>query len=535
MGRSLVAIRALALTCVFGIGGVRDAVAQHASTSWSPLRPIADEPRSLLRAPFAPGLLTGPAPLAGAFMLSGAPGSLVHDLAAGRAIDSSRFGSLLLGIARSSGDFRRPMDFADHNVVQVSGYGWSAAGSRSIVIGRFVLDRDDNDVSSYTARVTPYSSSPIVMTDSVQPPMQTTRVRLEGALGVSVAGFGVGVAGALDSREHNSVDFPLRRSGRAAAPAVALGVERALPWFDLRVGGFYRWSEPNESNRLNPAPLSTLMYSVRGYDEPFGVPVTALTPIFVRNASRASAVGGSLDATVVATRIIVTREHGNRRDEQTTAPFSRIRPIERWRADGKVTTAQVQRRVRGISARVVALTSELDGDGERSDLDGIAFRGRDTRRVIEADVRTRIGERWQAALGGGLAEIRHQRTDFAADLRADIGTRRPFVTAELAREFNRVAIAVGASVSLQAALESQVPDPEEQGPTYNRLIAPGLAYEVAEARASAYWFTAAIPISRLHLVMGIRSERSSPRSVVANLRQPGGDRRTWAADFGVRW
>ena len=47
--------------------------------AWSPLRPVLDVPRGLLRAPLAPGILEAPAPLTGAFVLAaGARGVTGH-------------------------------------------------------------------------------------------------------------------------------------------------------------------------------------------------------------------------------------------------------------------------------------------------------------------------------------------------------------------------------------------------------------------------------------------------------------------------
>lgn len=197
--------------------------------AWSPLRPIVAVPRGLLRAPLAPGLLDAPAPLAGAFVLAGAPGALARDLMPRLKGDSARFSELRVRAAGASGDYHRPLDVSDSRVTQVSGQGWAPVGTRGIAIGRFVIDREDNDVSSFTQRVAPYYSSPFVATDSVRPPMQGTRARLEGALGLRLGGFGLGVSAGIDTREQNSIDFPLRRSGRAATPAAMIGAERVLP------------------------------------------------------------------------------------------------------------------------------------------------------------------------------------------------------------------------------------------------------------------------------------------------------------------
>ena len=266
--------------------------------AWSPLRPIIDIPRSLLRAPPAPGVLNTPSPMGGAFVLAGAPGALARDLKPALRGDTTRFSDLQVRASSENGDYRRPLDVQDSRVTQVSGMGWSPVGARGIAIGKFVVDREHNDVSSFAERVAPYWSSPIVATDSVTPPMLRTRARLEGALGLRLGEFGIGMSAGIDTREHNSIDFPLRRSGRATTPAVMVGIERTLPWYRARIGTYYRWSEPNETNVLNPAPLPTVIYAIQGYDEPFGIPVNSGSSVFIRNDRRATAIGGTVEATI---------------------------------------------------------------------------------------------------------------------------------------------------------------------------------------------------------------------------------------------
>jgi len=501
--------------------------------AWSPLRPIVDVPRGLLRAPLAPGLLEAPPPLAGAFVLAGAPGALARDLRPWLAGDTARFSELRVRVASASGDYHRPLDVSDSRVAQVSGQGWSPVGARGIAIGRFVIDRESNDVSSFTQRVAPYYSSPFVATDSVRPPMQSTRARLEGALGLRLGGFGLGVSAGIDTREQNSIDFPLRRSGRAATPAAVLGVERVLPWLGMRVGGFYRWYEPNETNVLNASPLLTVIYAVQGYDEPVGLPVGSASPVFVRNDRRASARGATLEFTALATRVVMTYEQGDRAEDQYRDITARSRPTDRWRARGSNSRVQLQRSMgaRG-RATIVGSHESLDGTAVRADLTGIAFDGVDTRAALEGDIRFQLATAWSAALLGGATRLSTERSDYVVAVRSRVETTTPFLGAEVAHHRKRVAFAVGASVASSSS--SGVVPSIERAPNYRRIIAPMLAYDAAEAIAFAGWGTASLPIRGTTFVLGGRMERASPTSVIASRAQPSGARRGWSVVVGVR-
>jgi hypothetical protein len=503
------------------------------SGAWSPLRPITDIARGLLRAPFAPGVLDAPAPMGGAFVLAGSPAALARDLKPHLPGDTASFGELRVRRASESGAYRRPLDIAESDVSGVTGFGWSPVGKRGIAIGRFVIDNEDAAVSSYAERVSSYWSSPFVATDSVAPPMQRTRARLEGALGLRVGEFGVGLSVGLDTREHNSVDFPLRRTGRAATPAAMLGVERTLPWLAMRLGGFYRWSEPNETNVLNATPAATIIYGVQGYDEPFGYIVGASSPVFVRVDKRATALGGTMDLTVADTRIVATYERGDRAEDQYRNIGQRVRPSEQWRASGSSSHVQLQRLLgTRVRATVVASNDALNGTARRSDLTGIAVVGRDEKLAVEGDVRVRLSDAWTIAALGGATRLQTSRTDYVVTLSSDIKTTTPFVGGEVARRWRRVAIALGASRA--STTPSGALPKATQGPTYRRLIAPSLAYDAAQASAVAGWITATLPLRSGTLITSVRSERATPSTVVSSRLQPGGERSGWSLSLGIR-
>jgi hypothetical protein len=516
--------------------------------AWSPLRSTLDISRGLLRAPLGLALLTAPAPRAGAFVLAGAPGALARDLSAAQAPrnavsgDSTRFGEVQVRVAGEEGTYRRPLDMADARATQVSGGGYAPVGARGVVMGKFTLDREQHDQSSLTQRVAVYGSSPFVVTDSVTPPMQRTRARLEGALGLRLGEFGVGVSAGLESREHFSVDFPLRRSGRQAVPALSAGIERTVPWLHARVGTYYRWSEPVETNSLNPTPLATNVYPVQGYDEPVGRLVVAGNQLFVRNEARASVIGGTAELSLFGARLVFVHEQGDRREDQFFNISAPSRLTDRWRATGQDSRLQAQRPIgaRGLIT-VVGSRQVVTGTATRQDLTGIVFDGRDTRNAVEADVRWRLGSRWQAAAMAGATQHSYARVDYVVSLRTRIEATTPFAGGEIARSFGHGAagrarpngVAVGSSWTAVSP-GGTLPSVSNQGVSYRRLIAPMLAYDAADSRAVAAWATVRVQRGTTPYWLSVRMEQTQAQTPVTSRLQPSGDRTLWSVSLGLR-
>lgn len=499
--------------------------------AWSPLRPIGEVARGELRAPLGLGLIESPSPVAGAFVLAGAPGALARDLQPRMRGDSARFGTLRLQRARESGAFHRPFDMAESAAWQVSGGGWAPVGQRGVAIGRFTVDDERNATSTYSERISAGWSSPFIATDSVRPPLQRTRARLEGALGLRLGEFGVGLSAALDSREHNSIDFPLRRSGRWAMPAAMLGVERVFPG-RVRVGGYYRWSEPSETHVLNPSPLVTVIYPLQGYDEPPGIAVGG-SPYYVRYDRRATAVGGTIELSAFGGHMVLTHEQSRRADDQYVQFSVRVRPTDAWRMSGSETRAQIARDFAG-GPRIMIVASDVQfgGEGRRSDLAGLAIQGDEAQQAVELDIRQRW-TKWRAGVAGGAIRRAFSRQDFVAELRAQHTVQTPFVSTEVARLFGGSAVAIGTSWASRVPAGT-VPNATERGPNYRRFLAPELAYETADASAWAVSLSWQQRLANRHWLLSLRHERASSQGVVVERLQPGGQRERWSATVGFR-
>ncbi len=339
---------------------------------------------------------------------------------------------------------------------QVAGMGWAPVGVRGVAIGRFVVDQEAADTFSFTQRVSPSWSSPFIATDSVRPPMTRTRAHVEGALGLRLGAYGVWLSAAVDSREHNSGAFPLRRTGRWATPAAMLGIERTLPWFNGHVGGFARWSEASESNVLNPSPLNTVIYAIKWYDEPPGLPVVNAS-LFVRNDRWATSRGGTLAFDVAGAQVVLVHKQSDRADDQYRLITARVRPTDSWRITSRESRLQVARPIGAtVRAMLVAHTISMDGLGTRDDLNGLAVQGGDTQRAVEGDIRYARGA-WRVGALGGVTQRTQDRRDFVAELIATIEQTTPFASVEVARSLGGMMVGLGASGAWTAPTASLPP------------------------------------------------------------------------------
>lgn len=498
--------------------------------TWTALRPIVDIGRGLVRAPTPRGI-GGPTSVVGAFTLGGAPGAIAHDLAR---LDSTRWGLVEVASVRERGDFHRPFEAASSQFVRANGTGWQPAGRRGYAIGSFTLDQQRLDPSSLTSRVTPYTSTPFVLADSVMPPMSRTRARVDGALGLRLGAWGVGASAGLDAREHNSIDFPLRRSGRLAAPAAAVGIERGVRPFSLRVGAFGRWSEPVETQVLSPTPLRTTYYAVHGIDNPIGYSLKDGSEMFARIQRRAMSAGATLSMRVAGTDAVVLWESGHQAEDQFLGPFSERRPTDTWRAAGTMMRAGLAR-VLGShwSAQLVVARDALDGDAVRADLTGLALRVSEARTTAEGEVRWASTKGVRAVVHGGLARHDRDVVDFVAQSSAQIQRTVPFGSAEAMMRRRAWYGVIGASYAGGSAV-GRIPPLAGQSANYLRIVAPALAYDVAATRSVGAWVRLGRHVRRTEIDLTVRGERTTPRAVDIARAQPAGARELLQLGVGVR-
>jgi hypothetical protein len=495
--------------------------------SWSPLRGIADLGRPPHRAP-APRGIDVPAPAVGAFLLAGAPGAINRDLSRG---DSLRWGVVELTQTTEHGEFRRPFDAGRSTLQQVTGIGWQPVGARGMAIGSFVVDQSRLDQSAFTSRVTPYSASPFVLADSVTPAMERAHARLEGALGLRLGEWGAGLSAGVDARQDNSVESPIRRTARQAIPAATIGLERTL-FAGVRLGLFGRWTEQVETQQLNPSPGATTYYAVQGIDRP--VPyVLSGSALLTRIERRATAYGATVSGQVWGIDATAAWERGQRAEDQFSAAFQATRPTDRWRPSGQAARVGLQGKFshRG-QWQVIGSYDALSGDAVRADLTGLAMQVDEHRTAGEVVLRW-MGDRAGFLGFGGLTQ--HSRTllDFVAQSTARTERATPFVGGEAVVRPRGWRIAVGTSAAI-ASGSGSIPPLASQAPSYTRLVAPALSYELASVTAWSAWARAGRRVGRTMIDVTARVEQATPSAIDVARAQPAGTRQRFTLGVGAR-
>jgi hypothetical protein len=514
---------------------VTDAGYAHWLTAWSPLAPIAEHPRSLVRLGAGPQLLVAPAPRVGLARFARHAAALpleIRDTA-----DGGRFEELRLRAAHDAGDYRRPLDAPAATVLQGAGLGWRTLGTRGAGIGRVVVDREAQGESPPTSRVQPYTSSPFVVADTLDPEVSRARARLEGMAGWRVLGFGVGLAAGVDTREVRSIDTPLRRGSRATRQALGGGVSRALPWMGLVVGAHARWQEGRENASLVPGPGQGIAFSIRGYAEPDSL-VVATTSLIRRIDARADAAGVGAGARVLGAEVVAYADVTSRRERHAEGSPAIVAasPRDRWSATGREWGVAVQRRAWGERALLTgwARGSSLEGDARRPDLEGIIFTAEESRVELLGEARLALpGSRWRFALQGGTTRDAVTRLDYVASLRSDVVAWRPSLHAEAARTVGAsaaVSLALGAR---QQATSSTIPRAADQGPVYRGYVAPALAVDAGAATVLGGALTARWRLRDATWWVALGAESLS-RAGAELSSAPEGSRTLWSMAVGVR-
>ncbi|MEJ7812537.1 MAG: hypothetical protein WKG32_19150 [Gemmatimonadaceae bacterium] len=545
LGRPSLARRLGSVALLLGAASAHAQAAQPAAPSratdtrlpawmlaWSPLAPIADHPRALTRAPHGADLLTAPSPSIGAFWTAGNPGAIAFDIAD----STARFAELRATSARESGSYRRPLDPARAEALQLSGLGWRPVGTRGAAVGRVVADQEELPVSAPTWRVAPYVSNPLVIADTVSPPTRHIRARLEGAIGWRARGWGAGLATGVETRDFRTRDFPLRRVGRVALPGATLGVTRALPVAQARVGAYARWTASNETGSLTPRPLTTAVFPVQGYEEPESLRVE-ITGLLRRIETDARAAGGSLSLTVARTSLALYGERTRRREDQFSQ-LSATPATDRWRATGAAYGAAAQRALGLLGARLLVTATTryttLDGDATRADLAGTIFRAAESTLAATLDVRlVPRTSPWSAAVIAGTARDSYDRRDFVAELASDVEAWTPHAALEVARSVGastRVSFGYGAT---QHVTTSRIPSPAELGPAYRRLAAPELALTAGASLAHGGSLAISRRARRSTVWLRARAESLRPGSGATLSLAPAGSRTLWNVSLGV--
>ena len=478
-GRRCAAAAALLLSA-------RGAAAQDPwGAAWTPLAPIADIARGLLAAPNAAGLLTRPPDAIGLFWTGGNPGALPFEI-------SPSFSIYGVGFEDQAGGYRRPLDPGAVSTGAAAATGWGPLGGRGGAVGRASFWDETREPDALSHQVRPYGSSPLMASDSSAPAVDRVRVRFEGAGGWRLGAWGLGAALGYEALDNRTQSTRLPRIGRLAAPGATVGVVRAFGTGAWRLGLAWRFQQSVETFQVTArGGANSAGFLLHGFSEPFRQPINSMQPLVRRFEREASAWTPSVAGTVFGIAWTAVLSSERMRDEQRASTVNRNVGVDRWLAEGWSWTVAVQRpfRVLGWSALATAGAGRrsLDGDVTVSTIQGIVVTQRETDLRLNADLRaTSRDTTWQAALGFTTRHVTREWDDYLAQLSANLDSWTPGICLEIARRFTPqadVSLAFGWAGQYGSA---RLPNPANEGPGYQFLVAPQLSLEATQAAAVAW-------------------------------------------------
>lgn len=444
---------------------------------WGALRPIADLGRRLPSPPPLPSTLDAPQPRLGLALTAGNPASLADDIVDDRM-------DLGFGIGRVSGDYRRPLEPDERRTDGYALEGFRRLGARSGVIGRVALDRITLRGRTFAVAPEPHSSSPFIMTDTSAPRVNRPTVTLEGAQGIALGNWRLGVAlgyQALELRSHRSSRV---RAVRTASSGASAGIVRRLRAFGgIDAGVQVRRLARADAIGVLAFPFTVRLYELEGYGE---VPPrdVADPPVYRRRIARdAWAYGASLGGEIAGARWVTVAERESMREYQSSAQEDNP-PTDKWLAAGTSFGAGAQRRFGRVMATARARWSTHRGTARRMDLDGVIFRAEDSRFSSVADLRSLPhGSPWDGAATLSFSRDGRTARDALSGLRSAVRAWSPGAGLEITRTLTpRLAVGAGYAVTAYSPA-AQIPATSAFGPVGRSLVAPEL--EMTATRALA--------------------------------------------------
>lgn len=154
-------------------------------TAWSPLAPLADLSQVLPTTGARPDLVGAPAPRIGLWWTAGSPAALPFEVVDRR--------SMFRGVGGwTDGTYRRALDPDDVTAFQASGLAWTPIASSGGAAATVLVDQEHAGALPYAATLMPYTTDPLVVTDTTIPARRRVRARVEAAFAWRVRKWGRG-------------------------------------------------------------------------------------------------------------------------------------------------------------------------------------------------------------------------------------------------------------------------------------------------------------------------------------------------------
>ena len=489
---------------------------------WSPLRPIGDLGLLAPQLPELPRLLLFPIAKRGVSGISSNPAQLPDEI-------DSAWTQLVVNTNGVSGSYRRPLDAGSVSSTGTSLAGWRRIGTRIAALGRVAAERSSLRDGSASAFLTPYGSSPFVSTDTNRPSLTQTVVTLEGAEGIALGAWRLGIAAGYRAHENSSTHSSASQIGRASTSGLSVGAAHEIG-SNVRLGFYARGLQNSETVILQANPQTVRVYNLDGYVNVDPSNVVAALPPFLRRADRSATVWGTDAAgSSFGTAWTVYVEHQSSQERQIFSVLALNPPTDRWQTSGYAAGGVAQRTIRGVLATIRADWTMQRGDADRAETTTGAYRADASRLTMEAEVRYAPTESgWAFASILSLRRDQQTATDDAARLTTNLAAWMPAASAEVARRVSERLTFSLAYGRLQFTPNASVPSPANHGTSYSLFVAPAIEVAAASAHAdqgsvTARWRTSVGAIS-VRLWASATNATTPPMALVP---LPTGSRSTW--------
>lgn len=499
---------------------------------WRPLEPLGELPRSELIPWPAPDLFLLPAPRVGSFWTAGNPAGLREEVTE----SWTAFGA---GHGVVDGDFRRPLDAVREEADALHILSWQPVSDWGAAAGEVQAGVARPEPSSFARWLEPYQGTPFVLTDTALVDMRRFETRAEGALGVGLGGWGLGVAGSYSAADNRTQASGLPRDQETVGWGFTLGALRKVAGDALRVGVYGRGQGETDETILNPVEETGEVRILQGFAEPRRIPLDR--PRFRRLERRGGGIGVTMDGKVGGLRWVLFGDRSWKDETQTGEPLAEEDEediFDRWTTDRTRAGAALQHRFGRFLFTGRAEGATLTGEARIPEVGETVFDADVWRVEGSGELRLLPGRSgWSVAAVLGYWRTERDRRDLLAGIGEDLTLVRTFGGLSVGRWLgDRVALSTGLALALHNA-EGLIPNADEQGERYRDLVAPELAYDGAEAtayrfRTTLMWRTG----GRAALWARWDYATASPKSGsgAAHPIRPGGDRDRWGVTLGVR-
>lgn len=493
--------------------------------TWSPLQPRADLSRRLPHVGVVPASLLLPPPRVGLFWTAGNPAGLRDEVADTRT-------DFAFALGRESGSLRRPLDPAESSLRQATAIGWTPVDEKLALLGRVVLDQERFDPGARADVVEAYPTSPFVTLDTSTTATRRTRVGLEGAAGLRLGGWGIGLALGYEARDHQTIEAGFIRRTRQTLPGATIGLTQAVG--PVRFGPYARWRNRAETIFLIERAAQGLVVELQGLREVR--PLDILSLYYRRIDEDIPSAGWSVAAPLLGGMWTLYAErswlHERLTRQEVNDPAEDTWDANAWTAGGAYQRLVGRRTLFTLDARYTTLR----GDGDLAlDTIGVIFQAAERAVSGSAELRVLPDTVGWALVVGVQVNLEHRLRDaLTVPVAAKVTGLINSVGVEVGRVFSPGLFASATVGSAGYSSNSSFPAPTALGPVYRTYVLP--EYDLASRPAQPWLGAVGVRWTvgpRTSLWMKAVGERVSPTRQGPTSFGPEGSRSVVGATVGV--